>query len=218
MKPLPDGSNIRIAGAWNPAIITPQWVAREVLGVTETFQVGMQVPMGFGGVTGGVMLPQRHTFLGLSMTVGFDLLEFFLPTNDDEKANLGITSAAKIMEVLSHTPVVALGINFGYGLTPNAQLDETFAGVDRVGELVPEQTGIVVQKSWSAAVKLERQVMNVSCMCNAEGVRLDFNHHFEVDCRRAAALLREDGLYTRLRDMSRRLAENFDQEEQHEAA
>lgn len=220
MTPIPDATCLKVAGAWNPAIVTPQWIAKEALGkpAGDPFQVSVQLPIGIGGnPLTGPAIPQRFTFEGLSFIVSFDTLQFYF--SDDDGAALAFRTAARAMEVLSHTPVFALGVNFGYLIdAPNDLARQSFGCIDLAAEQVEQlEHASVVQRSWTAALKLTDHVLNVTCTGTREMVQFELNHHYDVSGGAAAsALLRTEGMFTRVRSISEKFAAKYQEDEAHD--
>ena len=98
---LPDQCTTVLAGAWNRAIFTPQWVTQNILGTRP--EVALQV--------GGEFAIQMTT-ADVQMIYQTGRVQF-APRREDEAAFDAATAAARaLLNRLSHTPVNAVGLNF----------------------------------------------------------------------------------------------------------
>lgn len=130
MSPVPaepdlSGWSIVLPGAWNPAILTPDWVAEKIFGDRSP----VQVELGFtiGSDERVITFSERHVMLRISAA-----RLAVMPTMLADNA-LRVTSevAVKVLQVLNHTPVHAAGVNFVFKsneLSP--ELQRTFGAMD----------------------------------------------------------------------------------------
>ena len=110
MKLLGDQTTLVLAGAWNPAILSPNWIGRHVLRLPpgNAFQVEMVLPVqGQGGAS-------RFSFEGISITPAQEALIFHISPDDAGMVAKSFDVAKRILEMLPHTPVAAMGVNFSY--------------------------------------------------------------------------------------------------------
>jgi hypothetical protein len=112
MQLFPVETSLVVAGAWNPAILTPAWVLRHGLnrpaGQAEPVQV--YVPAG----TGLIFDFPRYVLPEFTFVVRPDTL-IMAPT-DQTANNLEVleNAAALMLEHLRHTPINGIGHNFEY--------------------------------------------------------------------------------------------------------
>lgn len=180
-----------IAGAWNPAILSPNWVAKEVLqlGAAADFQVGMQVSIN------DPSQPVGFQFEGISFAPALNVLVFqLMPDLDHQKA---IDVAAGILELLPHTPVSGVGFNFGFQvLDANTELLRTFSAGSRVPSLLEDENAALVKQGWGASIGTKGRLINMTCKLEAGVVVIGFNVHLEApSATAAAAILRAPNLY-----------------------
>lgn len=101
-------TSLVIAGAWNPDVLSPKWIGKEVLGMQlgQDFPVTVQLPIGSP--------TQRPTyeFENIKYVVSRASLTFFLNPDDATQFEKSIRSAATILNLLAHTPVTGFGFNF----------------------------------------------------------------------------------------------------------
>lgn len=194
MKLLGEQTSLVIAGAWNPAILNPNWIGRQILGYPpgKQFQVGMQLPVM------GVSAPARLSFEGMSITAAKDALTFHLDSTKPEQIQKSISVAAKILETLPHTPIAAMGFNFGYSVdgVPGL-LSGTFDWSEDLVDLLPEPDSKLAQRSWQVSLAVKDHLINVSCERTVDGAVFAINHHYEVEgsATRAAEILHREDIY-----------------------
>jgi len=98
-----------VSGAWNPAIFQPGWIASNLLGVPkgEKIQVAECARPDEDG-----QLKIISFFGDMGVSSSRQRLEVFLNSDADGIAAKGEDLVVKVLEVLPHTPIQALGINF----------------------------------------------------------------------------------------------------------
>lgn len=206
MKLLGEKATLIVAGAWNPAIITPHWIGREILGYQpdKQFQVGLQLPLhGIGGAP-------RFTFEGLSITTTPDSMTFHLDASSPLQVERTFEVAAKILHALSHTPVAALGINISFAVESlEPFLAQTFDCNKCIAEFSGDENAKLVTQTWHAAIKVSDHLINVTCTKSGDGAMFDFNHHYELDgsTKRAEQILSTKALFEQLKAVSESLVD-----------
>jgi hypothetical protein len=107
-----------MVGQWNPAIFSPEWVARKILN-TETIETELAV----GPTTTNV----RYSTDKLLVIPQQDRL-IIASRNTEEVSLLEMESRSRtVLQLLSHTPIRALGINFGFiESNPPVEMVRTF--------------------------------------------------------------------------------------------
>lgn len=191
IKPLDDQRTLVIAGAWNPAILSPNWVAKEILElpVDDNFQVGMQLAVN------DPSQPIGFQFEGIAYAPALNILMFrLLPDLETEKA---IEVAAKILELLPHTPVSGVGFNLVYEIDNCSDgLLKTFSAGSAVPNYLDDEQAELVKQGWGATIATKNRLINVTCKHEGGKVRIGFNVHIEVGSAEAAsAALRTAGLF-----------------------
>jgi hypothetical protein len=104
MKPVPDSWTIVILGRWNIAILNPKWLAANIFKekkLAVEFPIEPGLPLRIIGDK--VMLIPREDRLIIGLTE---------VTNDILKRMESV--AIQLLEKLPHTPIIKVGINFGY--------------------------------------------------------------------------------------------------------
>jgi hypothetical protein len=199
MKLITGETNLVIAGAWNPAIITPHWVLRHGLGVEP--QIGLQIQAFLPAVQGlGFEFP-RYALDRLSYSVRPD--SFILtPAVADEGLAIIEDAAARMVEQLRHTPIQGIGHNFEFREPepPAGNLGAFTASTqDLADEMAedwaPSSTTLVAAFSNDA----RNVVINVQRHFEAGRLTVKLNFHHPVTTTdQAVALLRGEGNNVRM--------------------
>lgn len=101
-------TNITIAGNWNVAILTPEWIEEEF----PDFWTGEKIPMEIGINIRDI----RYEMKDLLINPRPDRL-IISPKNETKECFDDLISlAGGILEKLSHTPIIAVGSNFAFVL------------------------------------------------------------------------------------------------------
>ena len=210
MKLQGDLTTLVLAGAWNPAILSPSWIGRHVLKLPSgnAFQVEMLMP-----VQGQAEAP-RLSFEGLSLTSAPEVLIFHIVPEDVGMVAKTFNVAKSILEMLPHTPVSAMGVNFTYQVDPNlGQLLQTFDWADGISDLLDEDPdAAVVNRQWQVGIAAMGHMVNVSYRADAQGGTINVNHHYEVEgsAAKAAAHLASEGLFEQLLGVTNKLVEGLE--------
>ena len=110
MQNVPSETSLVVAGAWNAAILKPDWVARHALGREGEDRVQVFFPAG----PGMVFDFPRYALGDFSYVVRPDAL-IIAPTDTTRDSCERIEAATgKVLEVLQHTPVSGVGHNFEF--------------------------------------------------------------------------------------------------------
>lgn len=198
MKELLESNTLIIAGAWNPAILTPVWVATEAMGLARDnpdFPVRVQFPVA------GSAAPIKYEFLGINYSAAPNAIIFFLGNCDDAGVQLSLKTAAAIIKLLRHTPLTGFGFNSSYEIE-NPQLDllKTFSAANELPSYVDDVDAALVSRNWGASIKSKNMLLNIGLKYGAEKVAIDFNVHFEVTSSdQASELLAQPDTFTEAR-------------------
>jgi hypothetical protein len=158
------------AAGFNPSIFQFQWVAKNIYGCAEGDQVNLVEVLTENGLA-----VNRLTFWeGVAFKVDMQRTEFFiLDTKAETLAQLE-NILLKMLEILPHTPVSAIGCNFGFfDANPPERIVEFFntpEGLEGEGVLNSRQSGCQLKIS-------EAEVLNFSRSLSAQGIRFSFNYH-----------------------------------------
>jgi|JI10StandDraft_1071094.scaffolds.fasta_scaffold104566_1 hypothetical protein len=179
MKAQVENWSLVLVGAWNTAILTPDWLTKQ-LGASGPVQIEFPI--------GNPNMPLRYTLNGVHLVVTREHL-VLAPSADDAEILGRMESYCKsILTVLTHTPVSAIGINFAFlEEAPSDDLKSLFKASDLAkindADLVVEGTEI------KRRLRLPQNgVLNLSLQqTNGSQVVLNLNFHRDVESAAAAA-------------------------------
>jgi hypothetical protein len=165
-------TNVVITGAWNPFIITPPWLRKHGVVAEDPEKAKRFLTEG----------PFAFEFENLRWAPFWDKLTIA----SAQGANCG-TCAAKILELLLHTPVRAIGANFQFQ-TP---VEEWPAGnLPKLGHLALGSTSPLAFKQvrWDCAADLDSEtVLNFSLVQTEKNIVCSFNFHRNSEDAKEAA-------------------------------
>ncbi len=192
MQIVAEKTSIVLAGVFNPAILTPQWIGKHAMDMTvgENFPVQMIAPIPLSGA-----FPQpRFSFGELSYSPGYQSVTFFI--EDEARGQRICDVAARILTLLPHTPVLGVGFNFGF---TDSQPSVELLGLLQAGTAIANalEGAEVVARRWGNVVTWHDALVTIHCeINNANLVNADFNFHYSVQTAEgAAAVLRRDNVF-----------------------
>jgi hypothetical protein len=168
-----DAFNIVFVGAWNPAIFSPEW-AKANLALDTEHEVVLAIPM-------QLALPPRLTVDDVNIYPGPNSLMLDCVTYNDASADACVAKFHRLAELLPHTPVTAMGINFRFWgeMAENAALAELFAFADAAH--IDAGTYGLIEASIMRSYSLEDGTkLNLKINSLLEQVRIEFNFHSDV--------------------------------------
>lgn len=104
MKAIRDAWNVVLAGNWNLAIFSPNWLSKNLFG-SESITIEFPLVPG---------LPPRFTAEGVTVLPSTDCVMLAPKTLTDDALKRTEGMACKLLNLLPHTPISALGVNFGF--------------------------------------------------------------------------------------------------------
>lgn len=183
---LVDGSvTLVIAGAWNEAILTPAWVAKYALGMDGEISVTMTTP--FANAFGQAAVATSYELPGLKYAVHPASLVLSPVGKSLEGLDKVQAAARAILGVLTHTPVVAVGLNAGFEASaPGAGLLDAFrdAQIDVI-DAAPDGWAAERNRIHTSLSK-EGNKLNVDKSYDGHVVRAQFNFHNPVTTAQGA--------------------------------
>jgi hypothetical protein len=176
MTPVVEGTNLVVVGNWNPAILQSEWIVREVIGGDPA---GTQVQFEFSPIAG---IPPRTTIGNVTFVPTNSRLQMHPKSAVDEDLGLVETYTRKILALLLHTPVKAIGENFLFRSVepPQAVLNEFPVLQDLTEKLDFDFT--VEDREIGLAVRLtDGRRLNMERWLKSNGaVEFRFNFHYDV--------------------------------------
>ena len=157
-------TNIVVVGRWNRFILNPEWISKTLF-ETENLQVEFSFDL---------LLPPRYTSDSIRLTTLDDRIMITpLSYSNDSMLNAEKITL-KLISLLPHTPLTAIGFNFGY------QYDDFH--INRIIEFKD-----TLDQSFDASynkVSFKRSYNINDCVVNIEqtaaenNVNVDFNYHY----------------------------------------
>ncbi|TXG81684.1 MAG: hypothetical protein E6R14_07455 [Thermomicrobiales bacterium] len=171
-----ESSSLVLAGAWNTAILSPDWIARQVLNQEQGQPVSVLVafPLGFG-------MPPSFRLEGVVYQIFPDRVTLAPPTWADESLNQVEQLAIGIAGKLPYTPLVGVGQNFDLVLEdPDVQLAAKFAVDDAIATELDETPSVIATKIVKS-FRFDGCILNLTQALSAEGhMQLKFNFHYDI--------------------------------------
>jgi hypothetical protein len=196
MKRKPDGWNIVLAGFWNRAIFTPEWVDELLFQEKEVETLLSIMPF----------LPIIYRNAKVAIEVSTPKLVFRPRRLDDECLMLAQGMAYKVLDKLQDTPLLAVGVNFAFvEESPRRELIRLFefpdnASIGDSGWALEE--GKVVRRLREGGTML-----NLTMAFDGSTVNVEFNYHTDTTKNdEARKAIRERVLI--LRDASLQMMKN----------
>ena len=192
MFPKQDSWNIVLAGLWNRAIFTPEWVNRLLFNEPEVETLISIMPH----------MPIIYRNRDVAMEVA--PAPAFRPRSLEDKSLASAeTMAHKVLSTLQDTPLMGVGVNFGFtDNEPTRDLLNLFDIAD---------SAVLTAEDWKTEERrLVRQLikgedtLNLTLTLNAGKLDVEFNFHTETTDN-ASAQHAVDGRVIRLRDAAVRL-------------
>lgn len=194
MKPIAESYSIVVAGQWNPNVFKPDWV-KQHLADDGNSSVEVAFPIGDPSLPPRIKLDDVLIFPSQSRLD----IKAEKPTKGSLRST--VAAATKCLDLLTHTPISALGINMGFeSLAEDAEsIIKLFSFDDdaRIDRNSYKFQGAEIKRKY----RLNDCVLNLQIAYNSTHIKIDFNYHF--DCKNAAEALEHiqkcpvDNLYDR---------------------
>jgi hypothetical protein len=159
-------------GAWNRAVLQPQWIARHLFNYPE----GQAVQV---GVLVDAMHPNDQTLFIDEVGVSCRSDRVLLLTNslEPEVVVRSERAAGALFATLPHTPLGPWGVNFAFVLEDaEDQLLDQLTASDALSEHYP-----LLGQTLTAGIRRDDGgVLNLSRQANGRNVAFDFNYHYEL--------------------------------------
>jgi hypothetical protein len=161
--------SIVLAGKWNPAIITPPWILANL--VEGNQQIEIEFSLSFD-------IPSRFKINNITISPSVDRIILVSNDGSDESLSLIESIAIKLCNILSHTPFVAVGINFSFIETLNKDNLLPLFSFSDANKLNENNWDISNQ---SIKRTLKKGVYNINLTINMDNdtnFAFDLNHHY----------------------------------------
>ena len=194
----PTETALVIAGAWNTAILSPEWVLNHGLQRQAEERVEVLIPAGVGMI---FEFP-RYNVGDFSYVVRPDALIIAPPATAEAAIIACEDAVARMIDILKHTPVSGLGHNFEF--RDEAPTDVcvngfTAARQDLVDQMPPEWDAASASINSSFRNQDGSVVVNISRTLDAGIHIVKFNYHHVIgSVEQALQVLRGEGGYRRM--------------------
>lgn len=172
MNPTQESFNVVIAGSWNPAIFSSDWVAEYLCNSSES-TVGIALPLN------NPHLPARIEFEDTLLFPQVSLIKL-CPTDPSLEGLISTAKVAeKLIDLLPHTPLTGLGINLGFNdeQTIDITKDKIFHSDSK--NLETQYVVLGTQITRSLALEDDSQLnLKLSYSDSAFGFEFNFHHNF----------------------------------------
>jgi len=184
-----------LAGAWNGAILTPDWILRHGLGKSREEAQGAVVQVELPAGPFGALESPRFTLEGFTYVARPDALILMPAATDEQSLKLIETCALGVLTTLKHTPIAGIGHNLEYASEdPALHRPESFAqSQNDLLDVAPQdweayKTVIASQFNAGAAQ------VNVQRYADSQKMGIKFNfHHAANNADDALKVLSGDG-------------------------
>lgn len=169
---LKDNFTIVVLGRWNVSIFSPAWVGKNVFGQkTITLEVGIEPE-----------LPRRLTSDDVVVIPTSSRLMVTPNIINDTTLKRMEDVVCKILELLSHTPVSGVGVNFGFIVKP---LTDSFSNIPTLLAEKLASEGLTIESNevkWTIGYERERKsILNLSVQIDKDEALIKFNFHSDTE-------------------------------------
>lgn len=194
----PDTTSIVILGAWNPGILQPQWLTRNIFHKPA----GQETPVTIAfPVSPHLSEPPRFTIENITFTPSLDRLSITPSGVSADELSSAEEKASTILNSLPHTPVSAFGENFEFiEAHPTKEILQVFDLRDDLSDHL-EIKFSNISTNVVSSLKLEDCVLNLTRAFFNGKVHVKFNFHYEVSSA-ADAVQKLNGSFSRNYDLA----------------
>ena len=189
-----------IVGRFNPAILSPQWIAENVFEASEEIQVEVATTLDSSSVV--------YRLLDISWAVAADHLRV-----SGSPERIGELSA-KVLELLPHTPVNAAGVNFtlaGRLSPPKIGPDRLERSEDELSKLLGGEPRVPILTESAQRPDGVRVSVKIFLLQN-DRAAVDFNYHIDASghgLERSSSLVRHVTQAPRFFEDAQRIAKSI---------
>lgn len=169
---LRENFTIVVVGRWNVSIFSPGWVGKNIFDKKAiTLEVGIEpeLPRRLA-VDDVVVIPQSSRLMVASNIIN----DTTLKRMED--------AVCKMLELLSHTPVSAVGVNFGYRVKP---LTDSFSNIPAPLAEKLASAGLAIESheiKWTVGYERERRtILNLLVQIDKDEAIIKFNFHSDAE-------------------------------------
>ena len=175
-------TSVVILGAWNPSILQPNWLVKEVFKIPE----GKQSPMTmeFALIPGA---PLKFKLKDITFVPLRDRIVLQAAETTKESLDNVEQTAINILNLLPHTPIGGFGENFEFFEdNPSGELIKIFELKDSLADrvIVPFET---ISTTVTTSIKIEECTLNLNRILSGGRLKFKFNFHYGVTSANDAA-------------------------------
>ena len=162
--------NVVVVGAWNRAILTPQWIGECLFRVPRGTPLAVEVPLNVPG-------PWRVRHEAVAVIAGGKNLELVAEACNYATLGLAREYADRALAELPRTPVAAAGFNVRYRSSDSPpEFTETFgSGLDAI---ISSRTLVIKGRGLHRSVAWKNGTLNMQFSVDPEdGSTIEFNFH-----------------------------------------
>ena len=190
---------IVIAGAFNPAIFTPEWIAA----VLHEMPEGSDVEGLLVADTGRQSV--RTYINGVGIAIEGERLTVAWESLDGQSNDVAEKLVRRVAESLPHTPSNGVGVNFHFETT-----DFDAAVVDKLKmNDDPAQIGVVLQSDLKSKIQLESCILNFGRTILNDNFIAEFNYHHDIKSIQEIEVIFNGAKVSELFEQSKGILENF---------
>jgi hypothetical protein len=170
MIPIFESWTIVIVGQWNTRIFSPKWVGENLFRSTKVASEISIAPSSW---------PVRYISDNITFIPKNDRIIIGVKNAKDETLKSAETVAKIVMELLGHTPVSAMGVNFGY--VEDSPSDEFLAlyNLNDISQISAAGCSIagtrIVRK-----LELDDNIINMSISYDSTKIDIHMNFHHDI--------------------------------------
>jgi hypothetical protein len=168
MKNKEEYSALVIAGQWNSAIFSPDWVSKFLLPDTK---LSVEIPI---GVIGSL----RFSSSEMRLFVLDGKLNFVNLTNTDATFSKLVDIAYSVANYLPHTPVTAFGINFVFECDETDKISSLFSFGDE--EILCSNGDMIIGSQIKRSLSNDNYTLNILITKSKETFTVDLNYHYVI--------------------------------------
>jgi len=168
-------TSLVIIGAWNPAILNPEWLTKEIFKKA----VDSKTPVRMEFATNPVM-PPKYTIEDITFVPGMDRLMIIPQNLEDINLQSVEEKAIELLNTLSHTPILAFGQN--YEFTVNDLGEKILSDFTKINETIinhVEQKELVTSQI-TTSHKNGNSLLHFTRIFSKGSMLLKFNFHYDV--------------------------------------
>jgi hypothetical protein len=181
MELIPAETSLVVAGAWNAAILTPSWMLRHAFNRPADEQGRVQVFL--PALQGAVFEFPRYVLDRVAYIVRPDALVVAPSESTADCFAISEDAVARVVDVLSHTPITGIGHNFEFrdtAPTPASVSVFTAARQDLVDQMPQGWTPSGAAIAATFKNMAETVHVNVQRQWDGAAVTVKFNFHHPV--------------------------------------